>query len=158
MQRPPRLVTKVYAFIVHRGRLALFQHVDRPAVRVQVPGGTVEAGESLADAVLREAQEESGLSGLALVAEIGQQTAFFTDDNGVIEHHRHFFHLSVAGEPPEAWEHWELYASDGSAPMRFAFFWAVIPDEVPPLFDEADPALRHYLQRCTGRTLSEVAH
>ena len=147
MQRPPRLVTKVYAFIVHRGRLALFQHVDRPAVRVQVPGGTVEAGESLADAVLREAQEESGLSGLALVSEIGQQTAFFTDDNGVIEHHRHFFHLSVTGEPPEAWEHWELYASDGSAPMRFAFFWAVIPDEVPPLFDEADPALRHYLQR-----------
>ena len=56
--------------------------------------------------------------------------------------------VSVAGEPPEVWEHWELYASDGSAPERFAFFWAAIPDEVPPLFAEADPALLHYLQRC----------
>ena len=59
---------KVYAYIVKDHRLLVFRHIQFPEAGLQVPGGTVEEGEPLEEAVLREATEESGLEGLRLVA------------------------------------------------------------------------------------------
>lgn len=63
---------KVTAFILHRkksGReLLLFEH---PTAGIQVPAGTVEAGEEPRAAALREAGEESGLEGLRLEEFLG---------------------------------------------------------------------------------------
>ncbi|MEZ4865356.1 MAG: NUDIX domain-containing protein [Caldilineaceae bacterium] len=57
------VLEKVTAFVVriHRDehQLLLFEH---PTAGIQVPAGTVEAGEAPATAALREAQEETGLA------------------------------------------------------------------------------------------------
>jgi hypothetical protein len=47
-------------------------------------------------------------------------------------HHRAFYHLVCGGDPPATWEHWER-AADGSPAHLFAFFWARLPGEIPPL-------------------------
>lgn len=44
--------------------LLVLDHVGRPAAGTQVPAGGVRAGEGLAEAVLREVREETGLDGL----------------------------------------------------------------------------------------------
>ena len=52
----------VGAVIVHEGRVALIQRGKEPLRgRWVIPGGTVELGESLEDAVVREVLEETGL-------------------------------------------------------------------------------------------------
>jgi 8-oxo-dGTP diphosphatase len=52
----------VGAVIVHEGRVVLIQRGKEPLKgRWVIPGGTVELGESLQEAVVREVQEETGL-------------------------------------------------------------------------------------------------
>ena len=55
---------RVYAYSTHAGRFLVFEHPDHPDAGIQVPAGTVKSGESPNEAVLREAREETGLSGL----------------------------------------------------------------------------------------------
>ncbi len=63
---------KVTAFIVGDGpagrELLILQH---PHAGLQLPAGTVEPGETPVDGALREAQEESGLTALQVVRELG---------------------------------------------------------------------------------------
>lgn len=63
-----RIVGKVTAFITRRRNdateLLVFRH---PYAGIQVPAGTVELGESIEAALLREVQEESGLTDVQLV-------------------------------------------------------------------------------------------
>ena len=54
---------KVFAYITNRQWLLLFTHLNAPEAGIQVPAGTIEAGESPEEAVLREVFEETGLSG-----------------------------------------------------------------------------------------------
>jgi 8-oxo-dGTP pyrophosphatase MutT (NUDIX family) len=65
---------KVTAFITREGaagrELLVFAH-ENPAAGVQVPAGTVEPGEPPAQAVLREAWEETGLPALRIVRPLG---------------------------------------------------------------------------------------
>src|SRR5690606_12592633 len=56
----PEYVDKAIAYIPRGDRFVVFEEPDSPLVGIQVPGGTVEAGESLEAAVLREAYEETG--------------------------------------------------------------------------------------------------
>lgn len=69
----PSPVHKVTCFITRHGangtELLLFNH---PNVGVQIPAGTVEAGEDLESAARREAAEESGLNGLLLSKYLGE--------------------------------------------------------------------------------------
>jgi 8-oxo-dGTP pyrophosphatase MutT (NUDIX family) len=52
----------------HDRQLLVFRHPN-PRAGIQVPAGTVEPGESLHAAVLREAAEETGLADLAIVGD-----------------------------------------------------------------------------------------
>jgi 8-oxo-dGTP pyrophosphatase MutT (NUDIX family) len=62
-------IDKVTAFITRDGRdLLLFQH---PHAGVQIPAGTVEDGETPAQAVKREANEETGLTALSIRRYLG---------------------------------------------------------------------------------------
>lgn len=58
-------VEKVIAYITREkyGRLELlvFEHEDFPTAGIQVPAGTVDPGEDVSSALLREVLEESGL-------------------------------------------------------------------------------------------------
>lgn len=91
------VVEKVVAYIehtAHPGRIAAFVHVEDhdPLFEsgLQVPAGTVEAGESAAAAAVREAHEESGLSGIQLVGHLGEDNVSWP---GRSRQRRQFFHL-----------------------------------------------------------------
>jgi 8-oxo-dGTP diphosphatase len=130
----PTLKHKVFAYITHGDRLLVFRHPLTPEAGIQVPAGTVEEGEAWEAAVLREAAEETGLPDLVLVGFLGEQIRNLADFGRDEVHHRHFYHLRCAGDPPATWTHYETDPSDGSpAPIPFAFFWARLPDEVPEL-------------------------
>ena len=58
------IIQKVAAYITCENQLLVFTHVDYPQAGIQVPAGTVAEQESLDDAVLREAFEETGLPNL----------------------------------------------------------------------------------------------
>ena len=121
---------RAYAYITHGHRLLIFRHVDAPEAGLQVPAGTIEPGESPADAVMREAREETGLADLTLVRFLARDTRDMSDC-GVDElQHRWFFHLRCDGEVRERWRHAER--SQGEA-IWFEFFWAEPPDGAPKL-------------------------
>ena len=148
---------KVYAYITHRNRLLVFRHVDFPEAGIQIPGGTVKPNEDLAAAVLREAQEETGLDGFVLESYLGEQIRDMADVNRDEIHHRHFYHLRYEGNPPHQWRHDENDPSDGSpAPIRLAFYWAAIPDQLPELICDQGIMLPVCMQNMSGSTLSGV--
>ena len=128
------VVHKVFAYITHRDRLLVFRHTDFPEAGVQVPAGTVLKDEELEAAVLREAEEETGLHDLSIKAYLGDQIRNMADVGKDEIHHRHFYHLLCGGDPPEEWLHDETSPSDGGiSPIHFEFFWAEMPDQVPEL-------------------------
>lgn len=61
-QYPERPIVGVGAVIVERGRVVLVKRAHEPLKgEWSLPGGSVEVGETLADAVAREVLEETGL-------------------------------------------------------------------------------------------------
>ena len=141
-------VQKVFAYITNRNALLVFTHRDFPEAGIQVPAGTVEENEDVRAAVLREAEEETGLSGLVLASYLGEQILDISWFKAGEVHHRHFFHLLCGGDPPERWLHAEANPSDGSpAPIWFEFFWAALPDQVPPLIADHGKMLPELLEK-----------
>ena len=63
---------RVYAYITHGTRLLVFTETDCPEAGLQVPAGTLEPGEDPRSGVLREAEEETGLSNLELLGLVGE--------------------------------------------------------------------------------------
>ncbi len=131
--------TKVLAYITHGNRLLVLTHPESPEAGIQVPGGTVEPDEDIAEAALREATEESGLTGLRLGDYLGK-LSLNRADVGLDEiHHRHYFHVWCDHAPPEAWRHYEFTASDRPAnhePIPLDFHWVDLPHGVPPLISK----------------------
>lgn len=130
----PVVKRKVYAYITHRGRLLVFAHPESPEAGIQVPGGTLEDGETPEPGVLREAREETGRDDLEVVRFLGTATRSMEDVGRDEIQERFFFHLRCTGNPPDRWRHGEFDPSDGSEPgIPFDFFWASLPDEVPEM-------------------------
>lgn len=128
------VISKVFAYITNQNRILIFRHTDFPEAGIQVPAGTVKPNEELTIAVLREAEEETGLQGLTIKTYLGEQLRNMEDVGKDEIHHRHFYHLLCEGDPPSQWGHGEADPSDGgSIRIRFEFFWAAIPDEIPEL-------------------------
>jgi 8-oxo-dGTP diphosphatase len=139
-----RTVRKAFAYITHSDRLLVFRHPNNPEAGIQVPAGTMEDGETPEEAVMREAEEESGLGGLTLLSSLG--VVLFDRRPDLDElHERHFFHLLCAGDVAETWRHFETHASDGSPPIPFDFFWVDLPGGVPPLVAQHDACLPQLL-------------
>lgn len=123
-------IEKVAAYITWQDKLLVFRQPAAPEAGVQVPAGTIEAGEDAAQAVLREAQEETGLSGLHVASYLGQHDSTFEDEQGVQSTaRRHFFHLPFSGEAPARWQHWEMMPSGGvEGPILFELWWAPLQE------------------------------
>ncbi len=136
------LIEKVYAYITRGNRLLVFRHTRFPEAGIQVPGGTLEAGEAPSSGALREAEEESGLMGLRLRRFLGVQELDMTPYGLDQVHRRFFYHLGLDGAAPETWIHYEMNPSDGEpTPIEYEFFWADLPDGVPPLAGRQDKLL-----------------
>ena len=128
-------LTKVTAYITCAGKLLVFKHVHYPQAGIQVPGGTTEPNEDLERAVIREAEEESGLEGLEVVSYLGDiEFTFEPPGEYAVRIQRHFFHLAWPGPiVEESWQHWELSPSAGDEEkFLFELYWVPL-DALPAL-------------------------
>jgi 8-oxo-dGTP diphosphatase len=99
---PQRPYLAVSAAIFRNGQVLVVRRARKPALNLYtLPGGVVEAGEALADAVVREVREETALE-IELVGLAGHREVIARDAKGQVE--RHFVIMSFAarwrgGEP-----------------------------------------------------------
>jgi 8-oxo-dGTP diphosphatase len=99
---PQRPILAVSAAIVRDGKVLVVRRARKPALNIYtLPGGAVEAGETLHEAVIREVREETQLA-IEPVALAGHREVIMRDGDGRVE--RHFVILSFAarwlgGEP-----------------------------------------------------------
>jgi 8-oxo-dGTP diphosphatase len=99
---PQRPFLAVSAAIVRDGKVLVVRRARKPALGLYtMPGGVVEAGETLVQAVMREVREETALE-IEPVALAGHREAIMRDREGKVE--RHFIILCFAsrwrvGEP-----------------------------------------------------------
>jgi 8-oxo-dGTP pyrophosphatase MutT (NUDIX family) len=98
-------VRKVIAYVTRRrGRvteLLVFEHRGIPSAGLQVPAGTVEPGEDVAVAVVRELEEESGLVGLPMTGPI--DVYVWEHPYSHKQHQRHVFHFAAPADLPDHW-------------------------------------------------------
>lgn len=122
-------VEKVLAYITRGDELLVFEHAGNPDAGIQVPAGTVEPGESLEKAVLREVQEETGLDITDQPRSLGRFEWFRKDRNEI--HGRNVFHFEIETDEEE----W-LHAVDGKGEdqeLVFQFYWLPIAKVAPIL-------------------------
>ena len=99
---PQRPYLAVSAAIIRDGKVLVVRRARRPALNLYtLPGGAVETGETLTNAVAREVREETSLD-IEPVALAGHREVMARDKHGRIE--RHFVILCfaarwLAGEP-----------------------------------------------------------
>jgi 8-oxo-dGTP diphosphatase len=100
------IIRKVLAYIIrdtdNKTELLVFRHRDYPLAGIQIPAGTVEEGESLVDATLREVLEESGLSALQVIREVACEDYFHVEKRQFQK--RHFFHLKSVNLVLDRWD------------------------------------------------------
>lgn len=91
---PQRPFLAVSAAIVRDGKVLAVRRARKPAIDLYtMPGGVVETGETLFEAVAREVREETALT-IEPVALAGHREAIMRDKDGRIE--RHFVILCFA--------------------------------------------------------------
>ena len=99
---PTRPFLAVSAAIFRDGKVLVVRRARKPALNLYtMPGGVVEAGETLAEAVAREVREETALQ-IEVLTLAGHREAVMRDAQGRVE--RHFVIMCfaarwVAGEP-----------------------------------------------------------
>lgn len=141
----PRLRVAAYVLrpAAHGLELLVFDHLDFPEAGTQVPAGGREPGETPAEAAIREVAEETGLTGVEAVAELG------------VSEHPHpvtgrprrttYVQLRTTGGPTGGWTH--LVAGDGEdGGLRFGCRFTPLPltaplaDQQDEFLDRIDPA------------------
>ncbi|HEU5127277.1 MAG TPA: NUDIX domain-containing protein [Glycomyces sp.] len=91
-------------------------HVDTPEAGVQVPGGGALPGETVGEAAVREAREETGAAGLALDEAVGN--VLERRPRGGEAFQVSTYCLLSTAETRDAWEH-EVSSHDDDGGLRF---------------------------------------
>jgi 8-oxo-dGTP diphosphatase len=117
-----------------RTELLVFEDPKHPHIGVQVPAGRLDPGEELEAGLLREIQEEAGLTNARIVGELP----------GFEEHYpsryeNHGFHVVVEGVARDEWEHQVLGQGD-DAGLTFHYRWLPIAPDLH-LFGRPHPLL-----------------
>lgn len=119
---------RVFTYITRGDQLLILEYVDGRYLEPQIPSGTVKLGELPAQAALREAQEETGLTALQIVKCLGSFERDLTDigrDETIIAW---FFHLHTYEATPLSWRHFECDSSEGFGPIEFSLSWVPLND------------------------------
>lgn len=102
-----------------RRELLVFEHRDDPGSGLQVPAGRLELGEDLEAGLLRELEEEAGLTDARIRRKLG------TFAPGTLPHGtsytNHAFEVEAPGAP-DAWEH-EVFGDGDDAGFVFVYRW-----------------------------------
>jgi ADP-ribose pyrophosphatase YjhB (NUDIX family) len=127
------LVRKRVVGYVTRGRdLLVFEH----AGVLQVPAGRIDHDETLEEGLLREVEEETGVTGLGVVgvlADADEVDRLY----GVLAHRSWAFHAVVDEAGPDAWAH-PVTGTGMDAGMVFPCSWVPLDDR-PLLWGKQDP-------------------
>lgn len=130
-----RLYHKAYVYLTCGTDLLVFDEPDTPWLGLQVPGGTVDPGESFLHGAMREFAEETGLALDAAFDHFSSQDLPFETLPPVGQfrapaarplkgrHVRRNYHVRLAARPKDTWEHYEMHPSSGGDPIRLRFFW-----------------------------------
>lgn len=119
------MIEKVVAYIVRGRDVLVFTHADFPEAGMQVPAGTVEAGEPPEQAVMREVREETGRADFRLERKLA---VYEYGVPGIPAARRHVFQLSAPDDAPARWRWGEHYGTPQQ--ITFDFFW--VPLDAPP--------------------------
>ncbi|HDR7794809.1 TPA: NUDIX domain-containing protein [Bacillus luti] len=118
---------KVHAYVTREKegimQLLVFKHRDLPEAGIQVPGGTVDEGEMLEAAVLREVQEESGLRHLCIEKFLADYIIHVKEKQEYQK--RHFFHVTLLTDVKDTWEH-IVSAGEEDQGLVFCYEWVDI--------------------------------
>lgn len=126
-----QIIFKAYVYLTCGSKLLVFDEPDHPDVGLQVPGGTLDPGESFLLGAKREFREETGLDLDVAFTPFFEQD-FTTNGEADLEgsngqlagcHRRRMFHATLPAIPREEWEHFEMTPSIGGDPIRFRLFW-----------------------------------
>lgn len=127
------LVRRRVVGYVTRGReLLVFEH----AGELQVPAGRIDHYETLEQGLVREVEEETGITGIRIVGELAD-----ADEverlYGVLVHRSWAFHAEAEAGGPDTWEH-SVTGTGMDADMVLPCRWMPLDDR-PPIWGKPDP-------------------
>jgi 8-oxo-dGTP diphosphatase len=101
------MIPKVLAYIIRDSQsgkeVLTFHRENAMSEPPEVPGGSVEPGEDLLDAVKREVEEETGITSIRIIRKIA--TAPFHADWRDEWQERNIFLVESLGSLPNSWDH-----------------------------------------------------
>ena len=130
----PALVRRRVVAYITRGReLLVFEHGGM----LQVPAGRIDHDETLEEGLLREVEEETGLTEVQIAGQLAD-----ADEverlYGVFPHRSWVFHALAPEGTPDAWEH-AVSGTGMDAGMVFPCRWIPLEGELPLIWGRRDP-------------------
>jgi 8-oxo-dGTP diphosphatase len=125
--------------------LLVFEDPQHPHIGVQVPAGRLDEGEGLESGLLRELEEEAGITNVRIVGELPGFEQHYTS-----RYENHGFHVMLEGDERDAWEH--VVVGDGDdAGLTFRFRWLPITSSLR-LFEREHPRLIELASRTFAKS------
>ncbi|WP_342506822.1 NUDIX domain-containing protein [Sporosarcina sp. FSL K6-2383] len=135
-------IKKAYGYVTRisdgKTQVLVFRHSNAEA-GIQIPKGTVKPNEDTYHAVIREIEEETGLSDITVQNLIAED--FWENDDGAI-HNRFFYKIAVSSVQDE-WDYQPTGGGDEDG-LTFHYFWISSIDDVELIRGHGD-YLNHVL-------------